>query len=178
MGQTDDNMIWKNLLNLEKTNSSCLKARTEAEASVPINDPDYMKTKTFSELEREKQKSETKNIPKNYGRAIISFMLANEKLLERVFSDIDPSRVRAFKLFLLREKKTIKTISGLRNLWLSKRNKFAKETRILSGIFLRRNCLGYIFNSRITDYRLNIKYSSKMLEGVHNPERFSHLKDF
>ncbi len=83
-----------------------------------------------------------------------------------------------FKHFLTKEKKTIKTISGLRNLWISKKNKFAKEMRILTALFLRKNCLGYIFNSRITDFRLNIKYRSKMLEGVRSPENFGSLKDF
>lgn len=61
-------------------------------------------------------KNETKNIPKNYGKAIIIFIENNRKLIEDVLQrngdnyDNLVSRLRTLK-------KKINTISDLRNLW-------------------------------------------------------------
>lgn len=61
-------------------------------------------------------KNETKNIPKNYGKAIIIFIENNRKLIEDVLQkngdnyDSLVSRLRTLK-------KKINTISDLRNLW-------------------------------------------------------------
>ena len=86
--------------------------------------------------------------------------------------------MKNFKIYLLKLKKSIKTISGIRNMWCGSKNSFAREIRILSEIFLRKYALNYIFNSRIKDYALNIKYRKKMLEAIEKPEEFTSLKDF
>lgn len=74
----------------------------------------------------------------------------------------DTRTVVEFKEKLLRLKKNIKTIKGIRQMWSEEKNPFAKEIRILSAVFLRKYCLPYIFNSRIKNHALNIKYRAIM----------------
>jgi len=50
--------------------------------------------------------------------------------------------------------------------------------RILSGIFLRKYSLSWIFNSRIENVKYPIKYRYRIIEGVSKPYEFKYLKDF
>jgi len=58
------------------------------------------------------------------------------------------------------------------------KNEIKRCLRIYSHYFLRKHYLPYIFNSRVKDYRLHIKYRKKILEGIENPERFTCIKEY
>lgn len=57
-------------------------------------------------------------------------------------------------------------------------HKIKKCIRILSYEFLRKHCLPYIFHSKVKNYKTNIKYRQKLIEGVENPASFSNIKDY
>jgi hypothetical protein len=77
---------------------------------------------------------------------------------------------------LKKKKKSINKISDLQKLWLNE--KFSKEFRVLTGIFLRKYCLSWVFNSRIKNIKYPIKYRCRIIEGVQKPEEFNFLKNF
>lgn len=63
-----------------------------------------------------------------------------------------------------KKKKTINKISDLRKIWMS--FDFSKQIRTLTGLFLRKYSLAWIFNSRIENIKNPIKYRYKIEEGV------------
>ena len=79
---------------------------------------------------------------------------------------------------LTQVKGNLNTINQLRSLWLSSHNPHAKAYRVFSMEYLRKHCLPYIFNSRVENVHKHIKYRYKMAEGVSDPERFTHMKEF
>lgn len=88
---------------------------------------------------------------------------------------IDP---QSFLASLSRAKASLNTIEQLRSLWLDARNPHARAYRVLSMEYLRKHCLPYIFNSRVENVHKHIKYRYKMAEGVRDPLRFTHMKEF
>jgi hypothetical protein len=71
-------------------------------------------------------------------------------------------------------KKNIKTIADLRSLWID--CKHARLIRILGNRFLRKRSLAYIFNSKIESTDAHVKYRSKLLRAIKNPESFQCIK--
>jgi hypothetical protein len=122
-----------------------------------------------------KVKNETKNIPKNYGKAIISFI---EKYRLEVSEICDRTGVpfEDFEEEMIAAKKTINTIADLRRLWVE--HKYAKCMRIISNLFLRKYSYSYIFNSRICNFSSHIKYRHRICEAIKNPRAFRHIKDY
>ena len=125
-----------------------------------------------------KIKNETKNIPKNYGKAIISFIERNEKLVRRVLNTTDSNDYNAFMNTIRQKKRKVNSIADLRSLWVDEENPFGKATRILSGIFLKRHSLSYIFNSRVTNFQGHIKYRYRLIEALREPKQFTSIKMF
>lgn len=76
------------------------------------------------------------------------------------------------------KKRKVNSIADLRSLWVEEENPFAKATRILSGIFLKRHSLCYIFNSRVTNYQGHIKYRYRLIEALKEPTKFTSIKMF
>lgn len=112
--------------------------------------------------------SESKNIPKNYGKAILNFIRRNEQLAISLleYLKIDYNE---FINSLRRLRGKLNTISELRSLWINSENKFAKAYRILSAEYLRKHSLSYIFNSRVENFHKHIKYRYKIIQSVEHP---------
>lgn len=126
-------------------------------------------------LDEKCSRNETKNIPKNYGKAIIIFIEKNRCILEGILEenghdyDILLSKLRNLK-------KKINTISDLRNLWEEQGE--SKSIRIISNIFLRKYSLHYIYNSRIKTRLCHAKYKRRLQEAIVSPKDFNHIKDY
>ena len=85
--------------------------------------------------ELENFQDETKNIPKNYIKAIFTFILENTEYIEKLFSKANlteqNSDVARFLDYVRTEKKTKRyTIERLKSLWLDREN--GKAMRIIS----------------------------------------------
>ena len=108
-------------------------------------------------------KNETKNIPKNFGKAIITFAEQHPSTVSRA---LQHSAVSFEELMesLKEKKKGINSIADLRNLWLDDKYPYAKEMRTLSRYFLKRGALSYIFKSRISNHKGHIKYRKRMIK--------------
>lgn len=124
---------------------------------------------------REKAKNETKNIPKNFGKGIISFIEKNEKKVRSLLRQ-EKATYSCFIAMMREEKKSINTICDLRKLWTHEA--YGRCLRIISNLFFRKHALHYIFNSRITNFASHIKYRQALWKAVQNPNDFNRIKEF
>ena len=104
--------------------------------------------------------NETKNIAKNYGKAIIAFIQAHRQLFRKICKTCStpPQRVLEDLPYL---KTTLSTVAGFRKIWTEYR--YASCMRRVSNLFLRKVSLSYIFNSKIDNIRSHVKYRCKFL---------------
>lgn len=136
-----------------------------------------------AEDEEEHDKNETKNIPKNYGKAMLSFIQKNiRKYSDLVKPILSASNQNVVDLLLSvrRHKKEVNSINYLKLIWGhgQQADPIFKCIRIMSNIFMRKHCLEYIFNSRIKNYSTHIKYKKRIMEGIANTEDFTCIKQF
>ncbi|KAL4427403.1 hypothetical protein ABPG74_009675 [Tetrahymena malaccensis] len=127
-----------------------------------------------------KQINETKNIPKNYSKAIIGYIQKHPddcaRLLGPEFSYDD------FDKFLMDKKEKLTAIKDLRSLWTTNcgdqtQQAFNRVFRILSFKFFRENAVSYIYSSRkIKNTRALITYRFILQRALHDPESFSFMK--
>lgn len=122
-----------------------------------------------------KIKNETKNIPKNFGKAIIIFIEKNPELLNEIL-EMHGVNHQSLMGRLKNLKKKINTIADLRNLWASEPE--SKCLRIISNLFLRKHSLHYIYNSRIKTRLCHSKYKRRLQEAIVDPFEFNHIKDY
>lgn len=125
--------------------------------------------------EERRLKNETKNIPKNFGKGIISFIEKNEKKMRALLLQ-HKLPFHSFKNAMRHEKKTINTIADLRRLWTSE--PYCRCLRIISNLFFRKHALDYIFNSRISNYASHVKYRQSLWQALSHPHDFNRIKEY
>lgn len=147
--------------------------------SDPSNDSE-VDSEDFRNRKRpiKKLRNETKNIPKNFGKAIVSFIEKQEKLTMSILQRFPNLDYAQFILEMRQRRRRINSIADLRALWLEAENRFAEPTRILSLIFLKKHSLPYIFHSRVTNYEGHIKYRYRLMEALKDPQNFTSIKSF
>ncbi|CAK87425.1 unnamed protein product (macronuclear) [Paramecium tetraurelia] len=124
------------------------------------------------------EQKDTKNIPKNYCKAIITFASKNPALCHQILGDQLKvvkflERITVYKRKLM----NIRTFSGL----LSQsedphEEEFNQTFRILSRIFVKKYAINYIFNSKIVQHNWHLRYRQQIYKGIKNPKNFSHIK--
>ena len=79
-----------------------------------------------------------------------------------------------------RYKKKVNSINYLKSMWgyQDAANPINKCIRIFSYYFLRKHCLAYIFNSRVKNFGVHIKYRKRIIEGIEEPDKFNNIKEF
>lgn len=127
------------------------------------------------EAKEQRVKNETKNIPKNFGKGIITFIEKNERKIRALLRQ-ERVTYSCFIAMMRQEKKSINTICDLRRLWTHE--VYGKCLRIISNLFFRKHALDYIFNSRISNYASHIKYRQSLWKAIENPLEFSRIKEF
>lgn len=118
-------------------------------------------------------KNETKNIPKNFGKGIISFIERNDQKVKSLLSK-NGVNYHDFLAKMKAEKKIINTIADLRRLWTDPA--IGRCIRIISNVFFRKHALNYIFNSRISNYSSHVKYRQSLWMALRSPDSFNRIK--
>lgn len=126
-----------------------------------------------------------KNIVKNYARAMINFALSemSQTYLNKIIAEEGIDH-KEFKEFLLTQKEIINSIKTLRDALLipegdrSKLSAFKRAFKAISEIFIKFFSVNWIFNSKINDKTLHLKYRFKILRRIRNPEHFTYLENF
>ena len=119
--------------------------------------------------------SETKNIPKNYGKQIIKFALHNPSLLQSQCLSGDKGMEHLMG-YLREKKRSMNKISDLRELWED--GQYGRVLRVVSMHFLRTRCHAWIYNSRVEDRWNPLKYRPRIIQGVQQPAHFIYLKEY
>lgn len=122
-----------------------------------------------------KMKNDTKNIPKNFGKAIITFVEQKDQVVKR-FLAYENVMYDDFFAALKAKKRGINSIADLRNLWLDENFEYARQMRMISIYFLKRASLTYVFSSRISNHEGHIKYRNRLIEVLRVPEDFTSIK--
>ncbi|CAD8065407.1 unnamed protein product [Paramecium primaurelia] len=125
---------------------------------------------------KEKKINDTKNITKNFSKAIISYIMNNPDLLKSFFSD---KQYDDFLNLLKNKKNQMTNIKQLRDLWIDggKFSEFNKVFRIISQYFLKNQSVAYVYNSRISNTIWHLKYRQNLLRALKEPENFRFIKD-
>ncbi|CAD8093356.1 unnamed protein product [Paramecium sonneborni] len=159
------------------------QGKPEESQSINSDEQDFDEKRSDHSFSIKKKKkiskvNDTKNITKNFSKAIISYITQNKdiglKLLDgREFEDF---------LQILKEKKNKMTnIQQLRELWVDcnegKIKEFNKTFRIFSQYFLRQQSVAYIYNSRIMNTGWHLKYRYNLLRALREPQNFKYIKD-
>ncbi|CAK90390.1 unnamed protein product (macronuclear) [Paramecium tetraurelia] len=121
---------------------------------------------------------DSKNIPKNYCKAIITFAQKNQQLCLQILGD--ELKVARFTDFLSNQKKKLLNIRVFSALLQQCDDPFQEEFnrtfRIISQIFIKKYAINYIYNSKIVQHNWHIRYRQQIYKGIKNPKSFSHLK--
>lgn len=119
--------------------------------------------------------NETKNIAKNYGKAIVAFMQRNKRLF-RAICRCTATPYQRIVEELPELKAALTTVMGFRRVWTS--YKYAECMRMVSQVFLRKSALPYIFNSKVANVQTHLKHRNRFLKALTNPAAFDHIKDY
>jgi hypothetical protein len=127
----------------------------------------------------------TKNIVKNYGRAICNFAVSEialpyiNKYIEQTFSI---TALEDFIKYVESIKELVVSIESLKGILLENSEdaeKLASLKKIfkhVSVIFIKYFSVNWIFSGRLTYKLSHLRYRNKMLRRVENPELFTYLK--
>jgi len=135
---------------------------------------------TFITSERERS---TKNIVKNYGKAICTFACSElgtpylEPLLEE-----NQVKLENFVEFVESAKESIDSLQSFRNLLLVKEEDdsqlraYKKIFVSLGEVFIKCFSVNWIFSGRVRYKDTHLKFRYKMLRRIQHPELFTYLK--
>jgi hypothetical protein len=149
-----------------------VKSEEMSDSNQELNNESYRRNKKQRRKTREKidenDINETKNIPKNFGKAILSFIQRNigryKDLINPILAEGNLG-ITDLLLYIKQHKRQVNSINYLKAIWgyEDEGNPICKCVRILSFTFLRRHCLSYVFNSRVKNHTTHIKYRSRII---------------
>ncbi|CAD8111045.1 unnamed protein product [Paramecium sonneborni] len=124
------------------------------------------------------EQKDSKNIPKNYCKAIITFAQKNQQLCLEILGD--ELKVAKFIEHLTSHKKRLLNIrvfsALLRQSEDMVQEEFNRTFRIISQIFVKKYAINYIYNSKIVQHNWHTRYRQQIYKGIRSPKSFSHIK--
>jgi len=126
----------------------------------------------------------TKNIVKNYGKAICSFACSEigKPYLETVLEKHNIKQHKEFLTYISKVKESIDSIQSFRSLLLVREDDpadvvaFKKAFAAIGEVFIKYFSVNWIFSGRITHKDTHLKFRFKMLRRIQHPEFFTYLK--
>lgn len=118
-------------------------------------------------------------MPKNYIKAVFTFVLENEGIIKKMFikkrKELANCEMESFLDFIRTEKKNkVYTISRFKELWLDET--YGKEMRIIYAYFLRKRFLSYLYSSKIENKLGHVKHRFRIFDSLQDPESFNSIK--
>jgi len=125
----------------------------------------------------------TKNIVKNYGRAISAFALSN-LAVPYLNNIVEKERIslQQFTEYIRQIKGSIDGLTHFRSTILIEQDDdhhIAAKKRVLmaiSEVFIKYFSVNWIYNSRVFHKKAHLKFRFKMLRRIQHPELFTYLK--
>lgn len=170
-----------------KLSSSTVKLEETQQSSPfsPIISPKETtkNTRKTANGESKKTTSSTKNITINYGKAIASFATSHLAIFYlEPYLITEGVTLSEFVGYINKAKDTIGGIHSFRSLLLIENKDepkvmvYKKLFRMLSEVFIKYFSVNWIIHSKVTHKMVYLKYRSKMLRRVQNPEHFTYIK--
>lgn len=137
-----------------------------------------------SSMKKESQPS-SKNIVKNYGKAMCNFVCTDlsKPYRKEIFLE-EKINYKNFKSFILTRKEMIESIESLRSLLLVDENdtkevaSFKRTYQYLCLVFLKYFAVNWVYHSKVTHKLAHVKARFKLMRRIKNPQYFTYLKDF
>lgn len=159
----------------------------KSEPITPAKKDSKAKPEPYTQRQKgpKKEIQSNKNIVKNYARAMINFALSNmaraqlNKILQKECVDL-----QSFKKFVQAQKEDINSIKKLRELLLITEEDSEKTAALkrafarISEVFVKFYSVNWIFNSKVSDKLIHLRYRFKILRRIRNPEHFTYLENF
>jgi hypothetical protein len=129
----------------------------------------------------------TKNIVKNYGRAITSFVLsplAQPYLEEIVKRDYNEVCIDKFLKYVYERRSDLDCMERLKRILTIVESDPHEEAfykvlfKKIAEIFIKYFSVNWIFNSKLTYKQAHLDFRFKMLRRLQNPELFTYMKSF
>ncbi|CAD8062212.1 unnamed protein product [Paramecium sonneborni] len=173
----EDSMQSEEVVNIEKSSTSQkVKKKNNLRGKRHKHTSDSSESFRISRKKKTSKVNDTKNITKNYSKAIISYIFNNPELVQKMMSK---QRYVDFVNFLKNKKNQMTNIKQLRDLWVDggKNAEFNRVFRIISQQFLKTQAVSYVYNSRISNTQWHLKYRFNLLRALKEPENFKFIKD-
>ena len=161
-------------------------ASPEATLQTPPPTQNIKKSKAKSQKKKKNQKelNPTKNIVINYGNAMASFALS-KLAIPYLQSSIDKGELdlQGFLEFLGSSKGKITGVEGLKSLLLvncydnEKVASYKKAFQMLCEVFIKYFSVNWIIHGKVTNKLVYLKYRTRVLIRVQNPEQFTYIKE-
>jgi hypothetical protein len=137
------------------------------------------------ESKRETSKPNSKNIVKNYGKAMCSFASSELALpyLKRINSN-NEINLETFQDHIHKKRDLIDSIDSLRCLLLITKSDdeisigFKRVFQEISIIFIKYFSVNWIFQGKMSHKQAHLRARFKMLRRIKNPQHFTYFKDF
>jgi len=152
----------------------------------PFKQGSNEKTKGLQEpKDQKKEYQSNKNVLKNYARAMMNFALSNlaTSYLEEINKE-ENIDIKDFRAYIIEQKEAITSIKNLRGLLLVNQEDSTEEAAFkrlfqkVSMIFVKFFSVRWIYNSKIVEKLIHLKYRLRILRRLRNPEYFTHLEGF
>lgn len=150
--------------------------------------PDRTKTKRAQEILNlaEFGSISTKNIVKNYARAICNFIASDvsSEYIERYGDKLAQDEIQEFRDFISRNKDIVDCIERFKSMLLvsrydsSKLKRFKHIFQKVGETFVKYFSVNWIFNGRLKQRKAHLAYRFKILRRIQNPHLFTHLTSF
>jgi len=136
-------------------------------------------------VKRDQSKPSSKNIVKNFGKAMCSF--ASSELSMPYYQKINASlkvNIEDFQDYIHKKRDLIDSIDSLRTLLLIGQSDddvmigYKKIFQEISIVFIKYFSVNWIFQGKMSHKQAHLKARYKMLRRVQNPLHFTYFKDF
>jgi len=125
----------------------------------------------------------TKNVVKNYGKAICSFAVSDLALpyLNPIIMN-ENVKLEDFVHFVSSIKETIESIQSFRTVLLESEDDkeeikaFRRIFASIGEVFIKYFSVNWIFSGRVTHKDAHLKFRFKMLRRIKNPENFTYIQ--
>jgi hypothetical protein len=129
----------------------------------------------------------TKNIVKNYGRAITNFILSPlariylEEYIKKDFKKVDQTK---FLQYISERRGTLDCMERLKRFLIVTDNDTSEEVsykeifKKIAEIFIKYFSVNWIFSSKLTYKQAHLDFRFKLLRRLRNPELFTYMTSF
>ena len=172
------------------------QTQTSIQAAIPLSSLSTSVPKLRKRV-RNPDLSSSKNIMKNYARALANFAVSNiatpyiRQMITNKSCDGQQAKqsveyqLAGFKAFVEKNKQKINCIKNLRGILLADAIKDTAEVMCfkelfqeISVVFMKFFSVNWLFSSKIGDKKAHLKYRMKLMRRVQNPKHFTYLEEF